>query len=247
MQEIVRINSNDLQVKTWNGQRVVTLADIDRVHERVEGTAKTRYYRHKERFVENEDFFIIKPFDVLKYTKDTLGIEKVPNRGLTLITESGYLMIVKTYDDNLAWQVQRDLVNCYFKLQEIATQSKEILTLQKDLSVVYAQINNMESMLEEQSEIINKQSEKLDALNDYVTINGKQQQKLSKAAKDRVRFLLGGTHSQRYKENSRIYFKNLWLNFCDYFKCPTYGDLNPKYMKDDLAISFIKSWEYIES
>lgn len=119
--------------------------------------------------------------------------------------------------------------------------------MQKDLSVVYAQINNMESILEEQTEIINKQSEKLDTLNDYVTINGKQQQKLSKAAKDRVRFLLGGTYSQKYKENSRIYFKNLWLNFCDYFKCPTYGDLNPKYMKDDLAISFIKSWEYIES
>lgn len=37
-----------------------------------------------------------------------------PN-GLVLITEQGYLMLVKSFTDNLAWKVQRDLVNNYFK------------------------------------------------------------------------------------------------------------------------------------
>lgn len=32
-----------------------------------------------------------------------------------LLTESGYLMIVKTFSDDLSWQVQRQLVNAYFK------------------------------------------------------------------------------------------------------------------------------------
>lgn len=34
---------------------------------------------------------------------------------LTVITESGYLMLVKSFTDDLAWQVQRQLVNTYFR------------------------------------------------------------------------------------------------------------------------------------
>lgn len=40
-----------------------------------------------------------------------------PN-SLILITESGYLMLVKSFTDDLAWKVQRELVNSYFKLRE---------------------------------------------------------------------------------------------------------------------------------
>ncbi len=47
----------------------------------------------------------------------TLGF-KVPNRGITLFTESGYLMIVKSFIDNKSWAVQRRLVNVYFKSQK---------------------------------------------------------------------------------------------------------------------------------
>ena len=34
---------------------------------------------------------------------------------ITLITESGYLMLVKSFTDDLAWDVQRQLVNSYFR------------------------------------------------------------------------------------------------------------------------------------
>lgn len=44
---MVTINNNDLQVKEWNGQRVVTFADIDRVHERPEGTAHRNFKTNK--------------------------------------------------------------------------------------------------------------------------------------------------------------------------------------------------------
>ena len=51
----------------------------------------------------------------------TLGIER-PQGGVpqtvTLITESGYLMLVKSFTDDLAWQVQRQLVNSYFRVKE---------------------------------------------------------------------------------------------------------------------------------
>ena len=34
---------------------------------------------------------------------------------VTLITESGYLMLVKSFTDDLAWKVQRELVKGYFR------------------------------------------------------------------------------------------------------------------------------------
>lgn len=233
---MVKINETDLQIKMWNGQRVVTLADIDRVHERPEGTAKTRFYRHKERFVENEDFYVVKPSDVLKYTKDTLGIDKVPNRGLTLITESGYLMIVKTYDDDLAWKIQRDLVNTYFKFQEVVQAMEPTET---GLTLSNGQFVDALDTLTTCAAIFQN-------MIDYSTINYKQSQDLLQTARKRINYLLGGAHSVEYKKYSRIYFKNLWQDFCEAFDCGSYKDLNPLYMAEDVAKNWLMNWEYKE-
>lgn len=42
-------------------------------------------------------------------------MNKKQSQDVTLITESGYLMLVKSFTDDLAWQVQRQLVNSYFR------------------------------------------------------------------------------------------------------------------------------------
>lgn len=42
MKDLITINNQDLKIKEFNGQRVVTFKDIDLVHERVEGTAKNK-------------------------------------------------------------------------------------------------------------------------------------------------------------------------------------------------------------
>lgn len=45
-----------------------------------------------------------------------------PIRGrVTLITESGYLLLTKPFNDDLAWQVQRQLVKAYFRCPESVT------------------------------------------------------------------------------------------------------------------------------
>ncbi|GAA0107329.1 ORF6C domain-containing protein [Clostridium tertium] len=123
--QIVKINNADLLVKEINGQRVVTFKDIDMLHERVEGTAKRNFSDNKKHFIENEDYFFVKPADVQKYEIRT---SEINNRGTYLITESGYLMLVKSLQDDLAWKVQRELVNNYFRAKQIvqAKLSKEL-------------------------------------------------------------------------------------------------------------------------
>ncbi|MDK3263813.1 ORF6N domain-containing protein [Clostridioides difficile] len=115
MNNLVLINNQELQVKEFNHQRVVTFKEIDQVHERTEGTAKRNFSENRKHFIENEDFFFVKASDFEKYGNRTL---EIPNRGLTLITETGYLMLVKSFTDDLAWKVQRQLVNSYFRVKE---------------------------------------------------------------------------------------------------------------------------------
>ena len=51
MKNSIEINGVDLRVKMWNGQRVVTFADIDKVHNRVEGTAKRNFNENKKHLI----------------------------------------------------------------------------------------------------------------------------------------------------------------------------------------------------
>lgn len=108
MNEIV-INDKLLSVKEYKGNRVVTFKEIDAVHGRKEGTASRNFNANKKRFIEDVDYFRLQNNEIR-----SLGIN-VPNRGLIVITESGYLMLAKSFTDDLAWTVQRELVNFYFR------------------------------------------------------------------------------------------------------------------------------------
>ena len=108
----VKINETSLKMKEFEGQRVVTLKDIDLVHQRTSGTARKRFNDNKKHFILNEDYFVRKTDEA----KKEFGIT-APN-GLILITETGYLMLVKSFTDDLAWEVQRTLVKCYFRAKE---------------------------------------------------------------------------------------------------------------------------------
>lgn len=109
----IEINSTEIIIKEYKGCRVVTFADIDIVHGRPAGTARRNFNNNKEHFIEGEDYFVRNSYEA----KTEFGIT-APN-GLILLAESGYLMLVKSFTDNLSWTVQRQLVRSYFRGSEI--------------------------------------------------------------------------------------------------------------------------------
>ena len=131
---LITINSTELPVVEYRGQRVVTFAMIDEIHGRPEGTASRTFTAHKDKLDEGLDYFFADAGQ-----KDALrcfGIE-VPNRGLTLIGEDGYLMLVKPFTDDLSWTVQRQLVNNYFRRPQPPTLPQDLpgaLRLAADLA-----------------------------------------------------------------------------------------------------------------
>ena len=114
------INNTDISVKEYQGQRVVTFKDIDAVHGRPDGTARKRFNDNRERFVDGDDYFKICASEFRTHWND---IPAKATEDVTLITESGYLMLVKSFTDDLAWRVQRELVKGYFRAKEQARAS----------------------------------------------------------------------------------------------------------------------------
>jgi len=90
---------------------------------------------------------------------------------------------------------------------------------------------------------LEKQTKAFDKSISNMTLSTTQQNKVHRAVKDRVGSLLGGAHSDLYKEKSRMYFANLWNDLKAEFECGSrWQDLNPAYMEE--AMSWIRYWNY---
>ncbi len=122
MNEII-INDKPLPIREYKGNRVVTFKEIDEVHGRKDGTARKRFNDNKKRFIEGVDYFKISPSEF----RTAIGeMDYRQQNDITLITESGYLMLVKSFSDDLAWTVQRELVNFYFRGRTPAPKPKQL-------------------------------------------------------------------------------------------------------------------------
>ena len=173
---------------------------------------------------------------------------EIPNRGMTFVNESGlYSLIFGSKLESARkfkhWVTSEVLPSIRKTGQYITTTDNKVETMLEDMGcnmkIVYAQINNMEELLGEQNNMLTR-------VVDNMTLTTRQQQRIYKAAKDRINHLLGGAHSKEYKENSKSYFINLWNGLKSQFGCgSSYKDLNPIYFED--AMQFISTWEYIEA
>ena len=120
-----------MQIREYDGQRVVTFKDIDEVHQRPKGTAKRNFTRNKKHFIENEDYFVVTREDVGTNFVPTYGFNEKAPSGI-LVTETGYLMLVKSLRDDLSWDVQRQLVKAYFKVKQEIPERKTYPLLVED-------------------------------------------------------------------------------------------------------------------
>ena len=147
MNEII-LNSNntiklddgrELVVREYLGQRVLTFKSIDELHKKASGTTSSNYYRNRKYFIEGEDYF---------HFKGKTGYQSLLNGNYSnladldpdtkhfsfyLITESGYLMLTRSFRDDLAIEVQRRLINSYFKLKSCKTIYDAIRMIADDL------------------------------------------------------------------------------------------------------------------
>ncbi|WP_234454889.1 ORF6N domain-containing protein [Pseudomonas lactis] len=150
----ITIHQTQLPIVEYRGQRVVTLAMIDQVHERPEGTAGRNFREHRDRLIEGADYFKVCVDEIRRHK--TIEISAKAREDITFLTEQGYLMLVKSLTDDLAWTVQRQLVNSYFRPQQFV------------LPQTRAEAMRLAADLEEQNEVLalenQQQAKKIEAL-----------------------------------------------------------------------------------
>ncbi len=168
MQELTTINNSEILVKELSGQRVVTFKEIDAVHGRPDGTASRNFRSNRDHFIEGEDYFKITP-DEFRRTFGEMDARQ--QNDVTLITESGYLMLVKSFTDDLAWKVQRQLVKEYFRAK--STQSQPLTPAQQLLAQA--------SLLVEQEQRISAMETRQDELTLQVQRNSDTMDKVTAA------------------------------------------------------------------
>lgn len=163
MNDLILINEHQLEVKQRQGERIVTFEDIDRIHERVEGTASRNFRENRQRFIKDTDFFLVTG-DELRVLKQTTNFVGSNAKEIILVSESGYLMLAKSLTDNLAWEVQRQLVNNYFRGKGLVD----------DLNGLSPQLQILIKMEMEQNRIkeeLQETKEEVQAIRDAIVIN----------------------------------------------------------------------------
>ena len=150
----VTINNRTLPVKEYGGVRVVTFKDIDELHGRPDGTARRNFNANKERFIEGEDYFKVCANEIRMHK--IVEISDKAHEDIVLVTESGYLMITKSFKDELAWQIHRELVNIYFRakkaenaLQNLSPQLQAMINLEIRQNNLESRISDIERRMNE--------------------------------------------------------------------------------------------------
>lgn len=144
---LVKINNNDVMVKEFQGQRVVTAWDIAKVHEREVNDVTKNFNNNRSKFILGEDYFLINRTEI---SERKISIQEfIPNnvKEIPLFTESGYLMLVKTFTDDLSWRVQRELVKGYFIAKEVIkplTPAEQLLAQAKVMVDMENRLNILE-------------------------------------------------------------------------------------------------------
>lgn len=137
MNNLVTIGNTQFAAKTLDGKPVLTFRDIDTIHHRPEGSARKRFNDNRQRFVEGEDYMKICASEFRTHFD---GLSGKATEDVYLLTESGYLMIVKSFTDDWAWEVQRRLVKTYFRAKELAAEKPKPMSA-NDLFELQVKIN----------------------------------------------------------------------------------------------------------
>lgn len=189
MSNLIKIENQEISVKEFDGKRVVTFKDVDMVHKRPDGTAGRNFRENKDRFLEGEDYFKVCADEIRR--NKIMDISEKVHQDVVLLTESGYLMLVKSFTDDLAWKVQRQLVKNYFKtngmFQNLSTEMKAILM---------------------HDEKIVKIESRMDKLEFDIPLYGSEADEISNHVKRKGVSILGGKQSEAYKDTnirSKIY------------------------------------------
>lgn len=216
---------NNLQIIEHEGIRVLTTQQLSEVYETSTENIKQNFKRNKERFNEGCDYYLLKGEQLKEFLQVTNSHLQNQSkiRSMYLWTERGANRHSKILDTDMAWKQFDVLEETYFKVKSMS--AIQILKLQN-------------AALMEVDEKVEHIDSRVTNLENTTTVDSRKQYTLRKIASATAVRVLGGKDSQAYLELHHKVFCQLWRDYKDYFKIPSY--------RDTLKIDFEKAKEYLQ-
>lgn len=132
--KFLEINGVKIERKEYKGEYVLSPWDISKIHKREVREVNQNFKNLRSKMIEGEDYHI---FHKAKLSESKILIQDyIPNnvKEIMLFTESGYLFLTKSFNDDFSWEIQRELIKNYFNLKKLrnAIASGEIEITIKD-------------------------------------------------------------------------------------------------------------------
>lgn len=213
---------NNLQVINHKNERVLLTSQLAESYGTDNKLISYNFNHNKNRYTEGKHYYLLQGEELKAFRE----IHDLPNNlnKIYLWTERGAFLHAKSLNTDKAWEVYDSLVEHYFKVKD--TGYKIPSTPMEALGLMFE---------------VQKQTDKrLEHLENNMTIDTTQQYHLEKMAKNKVIKLLGGKNSSAYLKYSKKVFAQLWRDYKDYFKIPSYRDtLKAKYNE---AEEYLNTW-----
>lgn len=215
---------NQLEIIEHEGIRVLTTQQLSEVYETSTENIKQNFKRNKERFNEGRDYYLLKGEQLKEFLQVTNSHLQNQSkiRSMYLWTERGANRHSKILDTDQAWKQFDVLEETYFKVRSMSPM--QMLKLQN-------------AALMEVDEKVEHIDSRVTNLENTTTVDSRKQYTLRKIASATAVRVLGGKESQAYLELHHKVFCQLWRDYKDYFKIPSY--------RDTLKIDFEKAKEYL--
>lgn len=130
---VVQQQVHEITPIMYEGQRVLTFKQIDAVHQRPSGAANDAFNSNRNRYQEGKHYYTVS-YRVWPDIAPTLA-SPANRRDITLITERGYLLLVKSFTDELSWEIQEKLVDTYFHAKNLQHEKVTLPTPQHTFDV----------------------------------------------------------------------------------------------------------------
>lgn len=215
---------NQLQIIEHEGIKVLTTKQLADAYETTENSIIQNFKRNKSRFEIGKDYYCLKGRELKEFKNLMTDSHLVNSRAPQLIlwTERGANRHSKILDTDQAWKQFDILEETYFKVKNMS--AMQMLKLQN-------------AALMEVDEKVEHIDSRVTNLENTTTVDSRKQYTLRKIASATAVRVLGGKDSQAYLELHHKVFCQLWRDYKDYFKIPSY--------RDTLKIDFEKAKEYL--
>jgi hypothetical protein len=108
----------------YKGEPVITLRQMDELHGRAPGAARHAFNRYKKELTPGKHYVKVENSDITELNERLNFTRSKKERGgykgrITLLYKRGYLLLVKSFGDDLAWRIQDELVDAFERLEAI--------------------------------------------------------------------------------------------------------------------------------